>query len=145
MMRGFSLVLILIAFLSSGCEKKITTELHDVHWDRDMCKRCAMVVSDRKHTVQVINPKDGRSYMFDDIGCAILWFKEEKIQWSSSAVLWITDANSGEWIDAKKAYYTSENITSMAYGFMANKNKPDTQNEIIDFDEVSKRIIKIGK
>ena len=144
-MRGFSLALILIAFLSSGCEKKITTELHDVHWDRDMCKRCAMVVSDRKHTVQVINPKDGHSYMFDDIGCSILWFKEDKIQWEKEAIFWITDSKSGEWIDAKKAYYTSENVTSMAYGFMAYKIKPNTKNEIIDFDEVSKRIIKIGK
>lgn len=144
-MRGFSLALILIAFLSSGCEKKITTELHDVHWDRDMCKRCAMVVSDRKHTVQVINPKDGRSYMFDDIGCSILWFKEDKIQWKKEAVFWITDSKSGKWIDAKKAYYTSENVTSMAYGFMAHKTKPNTKNEIINFDEVSKRIIKVGK
>ncbi len=144
-MRGFSFVLILVAFLVSGCEKKIKTELHDVHWDRDMCKRCAMVVSDRKHTVQAINPKDGKSYMFDDIGCTILWFKEDKIEWQKDAILWITDFENGEWIDAKKAYYSTENVTPMAYGFMAYKNKPDTKNEIIDFDEVSKRIIKIGK
>ncbi len=144
-MKKFSFLLILVAFLLSGCEKKIITELHDVHWDRDMCKRCAMVVSDRKHTVQAINPKDGRSYMFDDIGCTVLWFHEENIEWNKKAILWITDAKSGEWIDAKKAYYTSENVTSMAYGFMAHKIKPDTQNEIVNFEEVSKRIIKIGK
>lgn len=145
MMKKFSFLLILVAFLLSGCEKKITTELHDVHWDRDMCARCAMVVSDRKHTVQAINPKDGRSYMFDDIGCTVLWFHDEKIPWNKEAVLWVTEAKSGEWIDAKKAYYTSENVTSMAYGFMAYKIKPETKNEIIDFTEVSKRIIKIGK
>lgn len=145
MMKKFSFLLLMLSFLLIGCEKKVTTKLHDVHWDRDMCKRCAMVVSDRKHTVQAINPDDGQSYMFDDIGCTILWFKEDKIKWEKEAVLWITDANSGEWIDAKKAYYTSENVTSMAYGFMAHKTKPNTKNEIIDFNEVSKRIIKIGK
>lgn len=145
MMKRFSFWLLLVVLFLSGCEKKITTELHGVHWDRDMCARCAMVVSDRKHTVQAINPKDGRSYMFDDIGCTVLWFHDEKIEWNKKAILWITDAKSGEWIDAKKAYYTSENVTPMVYGFLAYKNKPDTQNEIIDFDEVSKRIIKIGK
>jgi nitrous oxide reductase accessory protein NosL len=144
-MKKFSFWLLVVVLLLSGCEKKITTELHDIHWDRDMCKRCAMIVSDRKHTVQAINPKDGRSYMFDDIGCTVLWFHDEKIQWKKEAVLWVTDSNSGEWIDAKKAYYTSENVTSMAYGFMAHKTKPETNNEIVDFSEVSKRIIKIGK
>ena len=145
MMKKFSFLLLMLFFLLIGCEKKVSTKLHDVHWDRDVCKRCAMVVSDRKHTVQVINPKDGQSYMFDDIGCTVLWFKEDKIEWKNEAVLWIIDASNEEWIDAKKAYYTSENITSMAYGFMAYKVKQDTKNEIIDFYEVSKRIIKIGK
>jgi len=115
-MKRFSFWLLLVVLFLSGCEKKITTELHGVHWDRDMCARCAMVVSDRKHTVQAINPKDGRSYMFDDIGCTVLWFHDEKIEWNKKAILWITDAKSGEWIDAKKAYYTSE-MSSMQYVF----------------------------
>ena len=144
MMKRFSFLLLFIVLLL-GCEKKITTELHDVHWDRDMCARCAMVVSDRQHTVQVINPKDGKSYMFDDVGCAVLWFHDEKIEWEKDAVLWITDFETGKWIDAKKAIYTSENVSPMAYGFMAYKTKPNTDKEIVDFTEVKKRIIKIGK
>jgi len=143
-MKRFSLILLLIILLL-GCEKKITTKLHDVHWDRDMCARCAMVVSDRKHTLQAINPKDGKSYMFDDIGCAILWFHDEKIEWEKDAVLWITDAKTGEWIDAKTAFYTTQNVTPMAYGFMAYKVKPKENKEFVDFEEVKKRIIKIGK
>ena len=39
----------------SACEKKISTEVHEIHWDRDMCARCVMVVSDRNQTVQAIN------------------------------------------------------------------------------------------
>ena len=56
------------ALIFTACEKKVTTEVHEVHWDRDMCARCVMVVSDRNQTVQVINPKDGEAYIFDDIG-----------------------------------------------------------------------------
>lgn len=147
-MRKFSYIFFLLgAFIFLGCEKKITTDLHDVHWDRDMCKRCAMVVSDRKHTVQVINPTDGRSYMFDDIGCWVLWVQEDQISWEKEAVIWITDGNTGEWINARTAFYNTENITPMAYGFMAHKNKGDIKSdeEIVDYDEIRKRIIKIGK
>ncbi len=144
-MRKFSYILLFIVLLFTGCEKKIVTDLHDVHWDRDMCERCAMVVSDRRHSVQAINPKNGESYMFDDIGCTILWFHDEKIEWEKEAVLWVTDGQTGKWINAKKAIYTSENITSMAYGFMAYKSEPNTDKELLDFNEVKKRVIKIGK
>ena len=117
----FSIILVL-GF--SGCEKKqITTELQEVHWDRDMCARCKMVTSDRHHTVQVINPKTGKAYMFDDIGCALLWFDDENISWKAEAKVWITNAKTGEWIDARKAYYDAGNVTPMAYGFAAHMKK----------------------
>jgi len=140
------LTIMSILFLS-GCEKKSKTSVAKVHWDRDMCARCVMVVSDRKNTTQVRDPKTGRKYMFDDIGCAILWFLEENISWKDEAIIWITDLDTGEWIDARKAFYDTENITPMAYGFSAHKSKDSINKtqEIIDFDELSRRVIKIGK
>jgi len=139
----FLALLVLGGFV--GCEKKITTELQDIHWDRDMCERCKMVVSDRTHTVQVINPNTAQHYMFDDIGCAILWFEDENISWSNQAKIWITDGVSGEWIDAKEAYYMSANITPMAYGFAAHKSLDNTtgHNKTVDFRQMSQEIIKI--
>ena len=139
----FLALLVLGGFV--GCEKKITTELQDIHWDRDMCERCKMVVSDRTHTVQVINPNTAQHYMFDDIGCAILWFEDENISWSNQAKIWITDFTSGKWIDAKIAYYESANITPMAYGFAAHESLGTVQekNNSIDFKMMSQKIIKI--
>ncbi len=127
----------------SGCEREISTELQRVHWDRDMCERCKMVVSDRTHTVQVINPQDGHSYMFDDLGCMVLWFHNEGIPWASDAVIWITDAASGEWIDARNAFYDSGNITPMAYGFAAHEKRSDIESgkKVLTFAEVSQAII----
>ena len=141
------LISLFIVFIFLGCEKKIVTDLHKVHWDRDMCKRCVMVVSDRKHAAQVINPATGRSYMFDDIGCWILWVQEDKIQWEDTAIIWITDGNTGEWIDARIAFYDTQNITPMAYGFKAHLNREDIKKgeEVVMYDEVRRRIIKIGK
>ena len=141
------LLVTLLTFTQVGCEKKSTTDVAEVHWDRDMCARCVMVVSDRQNTTQVRNPKTGKTYMFDDIGCVILWFKDQKIAWKDNAVIWITDVSTGAWIDARKALYDTENITPMAYGFSAHKDKSSIKEgqEIIDFEELSRRVIKIGK
>jgi len=147
MIRVLFLIFYLSLLIFSGCEERSKTALTKVHWDRDMCARCVMVVSDRKNTTQVRNPKTGQTYMFDDIGCMVLWFKEKNTSWSKNAIIWITDVNTGEWIDARTAFYDTENITPMAYGFSAHKSKETIQKgqEIIDFDEVSKRVLKIGK
>ena len=141
----FFLFSLLLAIGFGGCEKRDPTALHKVHWDRDMCERCKMVVSERHHAVQVINPQTGRSYMFDDIGCTVLWFDEEKIEWADSAKIWITDAETGEWIDARTAFYDTYNITPMAYGLGAHKSKEGMKPEleILDYHAMIKRVKKI--
>ncbi len=140
----FGLVLLLFTACSGGKPKE-KTALHDVHWDRDMCERCKMVTSDRHHAVQVINPQTGKSYMFDDIGCVTLWFEDEQIKWQNKAKIWITDIKTGKWIDAKEAYYDSNNITPMAYGFGAHEKKEDIKagEEILLFDALASKIRKI--
>ena len=133
-----------LMFIFNGCDEKSKTDLSEVHWDRDMCTRCVMVVSDRHNTVQVKDISTGKKYMFDDIGCTVQWFKDENIQWKDTAMIWITDVSSGKWIDARKAFYNTENITPMGYGFSAHldKNTIKKDQEVIGFDEVVKRILK---
>lgn len=149
-MNVVKLILVMgLAFFSlTGCDsKKGSNEVQEVHWDRDMCERCKMVVSDRHHTVQVIHPTTHKAQMFDDLGCAVLWFNEEKITWKDQAIMWITDAQSGEWIDARKAYYDTGNITPMAFGFAPHLKKDDIakDKEILSFEQVSTKIIDIKK
>ncbi len=143
----FLLSALLLTLSFSGCEKKSTTAVSKVHWDRDMCARCVMVVSDRMNTVQVKNPDTGKKYMFDDIGCMVLWFKEENATWQDSAVIWITDNSTGKWINAKTAFYTTHNVTPMAYGFGAHADRASIKEseEVVDYNEVVKRVLKIGK
>jgi len=132
----------------NSCEKKkITTELHEVHWDRDMCERCKMVTSDRHHAAQVINPQNGKVYMFDDIGCVLLWFDDEKIRWKDKAKIWITDVETGKWIDAKSAFYDTHNITPMAYGFAAHETKESIKEgeEIVLYPALFQRVVEIEK
>jgi hypothetical protein len=144
-MKQFKYLLLAFSILFfTGCDKKINKDLHEVHWDRDMCELCKMVVSERKYTVQVVNTINGRSYMFDDLGCAILWFKENQTPWENEANIFITDAISGEFIDARKAWYDTNSRTPMDYGFGAykDKNSIDKSKQIINFDEARLRILR---
>lgn len=137
-----------LAFVSgfSGCEKKDMTSPEKMHWDRDMCERCKMAVSDRSYAVQVVEPKTHKHYKFDDIGCAVLWFKEENIDWGDKAVIWVKDGKTGKWIDARRAWYSTGDITPMGFGFTAFANKEDAgKKEVIDFKEVERRILSRGR
>ena len=113
----------MVIFIFGGCDKKDKTAPVPIHWDRDSCERCDMAISERKYAVEVINPKTGKHYLFDDIGCAVLWMEENKIPWKKDAIIWVTDAKTGKWIDVKKAEYTDDMITPMAYGISAFTKK----------------------
>lgn len=141
------LLLLVIGVMFLACEKEAEKGVAEVHWDRDMCSRCVMVVSDRKNTVQIRNPDTSKTYMFDDIGCMALWLEEEKIEWKNKAIIWVTDVNSGEFIDARTAFYDTNNVTPMAYGFSAHKSKDTIKKgeEIISYDEVISRVTKISQ
>ncbi len=74
-MKKFNVILFsaILAVLVFGCNKTINTEPKKVIYDRDLCERCKMQLVDRYHTAQIVNPENGQSYPFDDLGCAVLW------------------------------------------------------------------------
>ncbi len=147
-MKRFSFLFFSVLLLLgvSGCEKKPIGGVAQMHWDRDMCERCKMAISERKFAAQIIDPKSGKVYKFDEIGCAVLWMDETGIPWKDQAIIWINDAKTGEWIDARKAKYTYGAITPMAFGFAAYSDKtvpPDA--ETFDFATIWEKIRKIEK
>jgi nitrous oxide reductase accessory protein NosL len=149
-MRRFNFLLFFVGILffvgSTGCEKKQKGVAEQMHWDRDMCERCKMAISERKFAVQIVDPKTDRHYKFDDIGCAVLWMDEEKIPWKDGAIIWITDAKSGKWIDARKARYVAGAITPMAFGFAAYTEETLPQGaKVLDFATISRKIAEIEK
>ena len=75
---------------------------------------------------------------FDDIGCMILWAKENEIDLKKVDVK-VFSNDTKRYIDAKTAYYKINEITPMSYGFSAYEaNQKDT----ISFDEVVIRMLR---
>lgn len=148
-MKNYSLILFMTLFVVLGivgCEKKQTGVVEQMHWDRDMCTRCQMAISERKFAVQIIDPQSNKVYKFDDLGCAVLWLDEEKIPWKDKAILWITDAKTGKWINARQASYVDGAVTPMAYGFAAYSKSTLPKNaHSIDYTQVVQAIEKKEK
>jgi len=131
---------LLFVFTLLGCSDKKSDDL-TVHWDRDMCSRCVMVISDRHNTVQVISADKGKN-VFDDIGCMVIWSQKNPL--GDQDKIWVNDVITKEWINAKEAFYDAGNITPMGYGFSAHKLKSDIKKgkEILDYNELVKRILE---
>lgn len=126
--------------LMSGCSEP-NTGPGKVHWDRDTCKRCGMVLSDRHYAVQVRHhtaPGKSRVYEFDDIGCAVVWLHDKPWRDAADTEIWVNDWRNGKWIDARKATYVPDQITPMAYGFGA-QDEPDPRGH--SFQQVERKVL----
>lgn len=133
--------ILLSLFFTLGCEDK---QKEEIHWDRDMCVRCKMVVSDRKNTVKM-QPLNSKKYLvFDDVGCYIFWRKDNPDVKAEYII--INDSQTGKWIDMKKALYTGGNFTPMGYGFWAyEKGTEPKKRKIYTFEEIKAPILKRGR
>ncbi len=135
----------MMALLLGGCSRAPDTGPGEVRWDRDTCARCAMAISDPKFSAQVrVHPPQGRSrlYKFDDIGCAVIWLDEHKLADDPKVEIWVNDYHSGDWLDARKAWYVPGQITPMGYGLGATARK---EPGAMDFAAARRHIYQVEK
>lgn len=144
-MKYFKFFLLLVMFV--GCDGKLDLTPKKIKWDRDICERCKMIVSDRNYAAQVIDPSNGKTYKFDDIGCAVLWFKDQNVSWKNEAVIYVVDVDTKEWIDARKAFWSNFNVTPMSYGFAAHSSlgKIPKDKECMKFSDIEQYVLKAGR
>ncbi|MGK5094702.1 nitrous oxide reductase accessory protein NosL [Deltaproteobacteria bacterium TL4] len=129
------LIFILLLWGSLSCQKRNTAQQPGkIVWDRDPCQHCGMVISDQRYAAQVVSP-DGAIHLFDDIGCALNWLKEQP--WKEQARIWANEVSTHQWQEAKEAAWSFDNPnTPMGYGFAVTKPGINT----IPFAEVKRRI-----
>lgn len=132
------------AFLIAACSGDPGTGPVEVKWDRDVCQRCNMVLSDRRHSAQIRHtPSDStrsQVYEFDDIGCAVLWLDQQAWGQSPEVEIWVNDHRTGEWLDARKAFYLRGQLTPMQYGLGA---QTEATPETLDFAQARQHIQRV--
>ena len=132
------LLMITTLLVTLSCSQQETGPV-EVKWDRDGCERCRMVLSDRYHAAQLRSGEEGKKskvFKFDDLGCAVIWLQDKP--WRDNAEVWVNDFKTGEWLDARKSYFISGQITPMEFGLGAQAMASD---QALNFEQTVKYIL----
>ena len=132
----YSSILILLA-ACSGDPKSGPVE---VKWDRDVCQRCNMVLSDRFHAAQIRHtpPNEASQVrLFDDLGCALLWLDQQPGNAGAKVEIWVTDHRNGEWIEARsgQTFAVTNPATGDEIGRMPDGGADDARDAIAAADD----------
>ncbi len=118
----FAFICLLAVLALPACSGDPRTGAVAPKWDRDICERCRMVLSDRFHSAQVRYGAAGersKVRLFDDIGCALIWLRDKPWRDDPATEIWVNDHRTGDWIDARSATFVKGQQTPMEYGLGA--------------------------
>ena len=125
-MREFKFLLFLLFLgLFIGCDSSTSIS-------QSICPQCNMPIPESKEQSSHLNKKT----YFDDMGCLILWTKEEG---KDPTVAMVFTKDTKHYIKATDAHYTINERTPMGYGFTAYEK---AQDKSIKFDEVKLRMLR---
>ena len=115
-------------------ENKQPLEFQD---NQVQCPQCAMYLVGKQHSVQLID-ESKKTYFFDDIGCAILWLKDQKKE-LKGMTLWVYSLDTKRYIDGLRAHYLLGEETPMHYGFGAYENQHENT---LGFEEMRLKMLR---
>lgn len=92
----------------------------------DKCATCNMQVLDDQFATEIIL-ENGKSLVFDDIGCMYKWVKDNADK--KVAEEFVRDYNTQAWVRKKDATYVYDlsTQTPMSYNIISFKNKADAE------------------
>ena len=124
-MKEFKLIIFIFTLFLTfwGCSSPKTAS--------NICPKCNMHIDDSKlHSTSLhIN---NSVHNFDDIGCMILFAKENQLNLNKTESKVFTN-DTNRYIDSSKAYYTTDENSPMGYGFSAYEKE---KSNVIKFDKV---------
>ena len=131
------IALIVFVWFLAGCWQAADTGPGEIHWDRQTCEQCQMVISERRYAVQVRKVGEHQTHAFDDLGCALLWLDEQGLLDGPNPEpeIWVMDSAGREWVDAHSARFEGGLPTPMVYGF-------GTAEQGISLSEVEQSVLE---
>ena len=138
------MAIIMIVFFSLAKQEQMIT-VHQGNFSQEPLKlklhhlqdpQCAMVVEKNEFAAQVAS-KAGKTWVFDDIGCLVLWL-DDKV-FIDAPKLWVYTLDSKKWIEAHNAHYSYNEFSPMLHGFGAYEYPSST---LIEFEEVRLRVLR---
>ncbi|MFB5282938.1 nitrous oxide reductase accessory protein NosL [Peribacillus sp. Hz7] len=132
MKKKFFSFLVLIGVLSmlAACGDQEVQPVA-INEETDTCATCNMAVADNQYATQVIL-ENGKSLIFDDLGCMYGWLSENKDQKIDAE--FVRDYDNKEWVSADDATYVyNQSVkTPMAYNVISFEQKADAEKFVAD-------------
>lgn len=143
LLQGFVLTPLASVLLTAcGEDKDMPNGMAVFKWDRDVCTRCKMVISDHRFASQIRGGPKDTVFKFDDIGCAATWLAEKgkEFPWMAEAStrVWVAEfASAGKnWLDATAAHYVFGKTSPMGYNYAAYAQK---QADSLSFSDMGQK------
>ena len=109
----------LLVTLALGCTRGDSDGPAAITWDRDVCKSCSMVISDRHFAAQVRGGPKNAVAKFDDVGCAMKWLDQQPWADEPATKVWVARVSDGAWLDGRTARYVSGKTSPMGFNIGA--------------------------
>ncbi len=124
--KWFSLVVLTAIIAALAACGKDEVQPRAVNEETDTCEICNMAVVDNQHATQIVL-ENGKSLMFDDIGCMYEWLDENGTE--EVAGEFVRDYQDKEWVEVKDAafVYNKSVKTPMAYNVISFKDKSSAE------------------
>ena len=145
----FAVILIIIAiiatiFISLAKEQKMITVIENnfdkkplpITLGKYQDSYCGMIINELDYAAQSIT-KDGITRFFHDVGDVVEFIKDKNNK--EKITIWVWAKDSKKWIDAKKAWFSTDELTPMKYGFGPYEKKKDNY---IDYKEMFLRVVR---
>ena len=113
-MKYMLILFVLLGF--TACKDKIDTGPHAVRYGEDVCERCKMIISDKRFAAQFIT-EGGEAKKYDDTGCMVEDLKDAEKRGEKTIAVFVSDYNTGEWLDAGKAFYLANGELKSPMGY----------------------------
>ncbi|MBX9874719.1 MAG: nitrous oxide reductase accessory protein NosL [Beijerinckiaceae bacterium] len=147
---GFTLTPLAALLAACGRSGDWAEGMAEIKWDRDICVRCSMAISDRRFAAQMRGGPRDTVFKFDDIGCVAHWLRDKARDhpWMADVAtrIWVADmtsrADGMKWLDAKKAQYIGGKTSPMGYNFGAVAMP---QPGSLDFATMREHVLAKGK
>lgn len=133
MKKNNSLLVLLIGLLTiylAACgEKEVKPKAVDE--SKDECDICNMAVVNNQFATEIIL-ENGKTLVFDDIGCMYQWMNENKEQ--KVKAKFVRDYDTSDWIELEKAtyVYNPDVNTPMAYNIISFANQKDADDFVAE-------------
>lgn len=144
------IALVALAMLA-GCSQPQEPSPPVIYFGQHECDVCRMIISDDRYAAALVHVDDRGRFMsmaFDDIGCLLELEQEQEGQTLQIVARYVTDAETGQWLDASDATYLhSKSLrTPMAYYLAAlpDRNRAaamqqEHPGDILTFEQVRQR------